>query len=227
MMQDFLETNRVELIARCRAKAARRIAPRPTPSELEFGIPMFLKQLIETFRAEQTPDALARHKTSGGLRPTLALVPAEIASTAAKHGDELLQHGFTVDQVVHDYGDLCQAMTELAMEKEVSISVDEFHTFNRCLDDAIADAVVGFSRKGSDAPEETAGRYSGEPLEFLNNEVRNLLDSAITSYAAIKAGSVGLQGSTSALHEATLVALRNLIGSAPVDATAANDGHAQ
>jgi hypothetical protein len=202
MMHEFLQANRTELISRCREKAAGRIAPRRTPAQLEYGIPVFLGQIIETFRAERTPEALARHKASALPRPSLALVPVEIAATAMKHGEELRRHGFTVDQLVHDYGDLCQALTELAMEKGEPISVDEFHTFNRCLDDAIADAVTAFSR-GSEIEPQVPG-----------HELRNLINSAITSFATIKAGTVGLQGSTSALHEATLVALRNLLGNA-------------
>jgi hypothetical protein len=42
----------------------------------------------------------------------------------------LLEHGFTVEQVVHDYGDLCQAITELAFELEAPIETDEFRTLN-------------------------------------------------------------------------------------------------
>jgi len=55
---------------------------------------------------------------------------------------QLLQHGFTVDQVVHDYGDLCQAITKLAVDRGAAIQVEEFRTLNRCLDNAIADAVT-------------------------------------------------------------------------------------
>jgi hypothetical protein len=47
-----------------------------------------------------------------------------------------------VDQIVHDYGDLCQAVTELAIEHNLPITNNEFQTFNRCLDDAIANAVA-------------------------------------------------------------------------------------
>jgi hypothetical protein len=39
--------------------------------------------------------------------------------------------GYTIDQVVHDYGDVCQAVTELASEQNTFIAVDEFHTLNR------------------------------------------------------------------------------------------------
>src|SRR5438045_9318904 len=68
----------------------------------------------------------------------------EIGEGAAEHGDELHRKGFTIDQVVHDYGDLCQAITELAVEQGAPIAVTEFRTLNRCLDDAIADAVTRF-----------------------------------------------------------------------------------
>ena len=53
---------------------------------------------------------------------------------------------FTVDQVVHDYGDVCQAVTALAVEQSSTITVDEFRTLNRCLDNAIADAVASFGQ---------------------------------------------------------------------------------
>ena len=61
------------------------------------------------------------------------------------HGKQLLKLGFTVDQVVHDYGDLCQSITDLAVERDAPFGVDEFRTLNRCLDNAIADAVTEFS----------------------------------------------------------------------------------
>lgn len=60
----------------------------------------------------------------------------EIGSTAALHGRELLALGFNVSQVVHDYGDLCQAITELVVELDAPITAQEFHLLNRCLDTA-------------------------------------------------------------------------------------------
>ena len=67
--------------------------------------------------------------------------------SAQRHGGDLKQAGFTVGQVVHGYGDVCQAVTELAMELESPISADEFKTLNRCLDEAIAQAVTEFARQ--------------------------------------------------------------------------------
>jgi hypothetical protein len=203
-LDEFLEANRAELIKRCRTKAAKRTPSNATPVESEFGIPQFVSQLIETFRKEHTPEALARHKASGHGKPSLALVPSDIAGTAARHGHELRQQGLTIDQVVHGYGDLCQALTELAMEKEAPISVDEFHTFNRCLDDAIADAVTSYTE-------------TSDPPAPKTQEMGRLIESALLSFTAITSGSVGTKGTTAALHEKNLIGLRDLIRSAARD----------
>jgi hypothetical protein len=142
----------------------------------------------------------------------LALVPSDISGTAWKHGHELRRQGLTIDQVVHNYGDLCQALTELALEMDAPISVDEFHTFNRCLDDAIADAVTAYAGDVENPIPPTAvpatNGLPGSPAQ----EMRNLIETAIHSFAAIKGGHVALQGTTSSLHETSLTRLRDLVG---------------
>jgi signal transduction histidine kinase len=78
MLRDFLSANRNDLIARCRAKVAKRSAPRPTEAELEDGVPDFLNQLIRTLEAEeQTP----RSKTDGQI---LASALSNLLSNAIK-----------------------------------------------------------------------------------------------------------------------------------------------
>jgi signal transduction histidine kinase len=129
----------------------------------------------------------------------------------------LLLQGFTIDQVVHDYGDLCQAVTELAIEKKAPVSADEFHTLNRCLDDAIADAVTEFGWQRDQLISEMGNRAMSERLGFLAHELRNLLNTAILSFAAIKGGGVGLNGATSVVLEKSLVGLRDLIDRALAD----------
>ena len=133
MLHEFLTLHRDEIIERTRQKVATRTAPRPTEAELENGVPLFLEQLAETLRREQETPA----------RPT----STEMAESALRHGGELREAGFTVGQVVHGYGDVCQAVTELAIELEIPISADEFKTLNRCLDEAIAQAVTEFARQ--------------------------------------------------------------------------------
>ena len=103
MLHDFIELNRDELVARTSGKVAARPFESREPREIEYGVPLFLTQLVETLRREKT----------GSPFP-----PNAIGSAAAKHGQELLGMGFTVAQVVHDYGDICQAITELAIERE-------------------------------------------------------------------------------------------------------------
>ena len=193
MLHEFLTLHRNEIVACTRAKVAKRTAPRPTAAELEHGVPLFLDQLAETLRAEQDTAA----------RPTRA----EVVRGAALHGAELRRAGFTVAQAVHDYGDVCQAVTELAIELAIPISADEFKTLNRCLDDAIAQAVTEYARQRelSLADRET------ERLGSFAHELRNLLSNATLAFEVLRSGTVGIGGSTGAILGRNLVALRDLI----------------
>src|SRR5678816_4713390 len=103
MLHEFLTSNRADLIERCRLKVAERSAPRVTQAELTHGIPLFLDQLIKTLQVEQTSEPMKSRRVSGPAGG--GAVVSEIAATAALHGRELSEQGFTVDQVVHDYGD--------------------------------------------------------------------------------------------------------------------------
>jgi len=213
MLHEFLTTNRLELIERCRFKVARRPVPAATPAELEHGVPLFLAQLIRTLVIEQAAEPLKTRlgRRRSGLHGRPEPGAREIGATASLHGRELLQHGFTIDQVVHDYGDLCQAVTELAAETNAPIAVDEFRTLNRCLDDAIAGAVTEFAlredlsiaAKSADALDQRLGAFA--------LELRRHLETARLAIVAIKAGNVGLKGATGAVLDLSLVSLRNLV----------------
>jgi signal transduction histidine kinase len=210
MMHEFLTANRADLIERCRAKVATRPAPEPTRDELEFGIPLFLDQLIKTLRVEQTANPMNSRKVSGasgGSKQGLS----EIGETAALHGKELYQHGFSVEQVVHDYGDLCQAITDLAFDRKAAIEIDEFRTLNRCLDNAIAVAVTEFSYQRDFMSADKQAHELNERLGFFAHELRNLINTATLALTAIKVGNVGLGGATGAVLDRSLVGLRNLI----------------
>lgn len=58
MLHEFLRANRAELVHRCRAKVAERVAPGPTEQELDHGISFFLDQLIKTLVAERTANPM-------------------------------------------------------------------------------------------------------------------------------------------------------------------------
>jgi signal transduction histidine kinase len=210
MLDEFLTANRQALVTRCRDKVARRTPQRAGDAELRHGVPVFLEQLVETLRLERTC-ALAGFEVSGPAAPQKTPASSEIGQSAAKHGSELLRQGFTVDQVVHDYGDLCQAITELALEQDVRVTTAEFRTLNRCLDNAIADAVTEFGRQRDNQVSNEGTRAMGERLGMLAHELRNLLDAAMLAVAAIKAGEVGLQGATGAVLDRSLTGLRLVI----------------
>ncbi len=211
MMHEFLTQNRAELIARCQRKVADRAAPNTRDAKLVFGIAFFLDQLIETLEVEQRPDSMMRSRQISGPSGGALSHLSEMGDTATKHGRELMLHGFTVDSVVHDYGDLCQAITELAAERQAPVTTDEFHTFNRCLDNAIADAVTEFTKQRDFVIANVHSDALNLRLGAFAHEVRNLLNSATLALTAIKGGSVGLQGATGAVLDRSLIGLRNLV----------------
>ncbi|MEP7244769.1 MAG: HAMP domain-containing sensor histidine kinase [Gammaproteobacteria bacterium] len=181
-----------------------------THAELTHGIPLFLDQLIKTLKVEQTSDPMRSREVSGpagGGSPVLS----EMGAAAALHGRELLQQGFTVDQVVHDYGDLCQAITDLAFERKAPIETDEFRTLNRCLDNGIADAVTEYAYQRYSVAANDGVQALNERLGFLAHELRNHIHTATLAFTAIKGGQVGVTGSTGAVLERSLIGLRTLI----------------
>ena len=214
MLHEFLHKNRDALVARCREKVGKRSARYPTEHELAYGIPLFLDQLIHALRGM----ASSQPSSDGGggqpfalptARPTPS--PTDIGRTAARHGNELLRTGFTLDQVVHDYGDLCQAATEMAVEQEATITADEFRMLNACLDEAIADAITEFGRQRDQFMVDETTRSTNERLGYFAHELRNLIGNAMLAVATMKRGTVGLTGATGALLDRSLIGLRDLV----------------
>ena len=119
-----------------------------------------------------------------------------MARSAVQHGHDLLLQGFTVSQVVHDYGDVCQSITELAVEMNAPISTDDFRTLNRCLDDAIAGAVTEYGRERNQSTLDGETARGSERLGFFAHELRNLINTAIIAFEVLKTGNVGVGGST-------------------------------
>ncbi len=209
-MHVFLSGNRHDLIERCKAKVAAR--PRRAASEVQLsnGIPMVLDQLIRTLQAEEAGEHAESVDISGPAGGNGSEL-SEIGMSATAHGASLLALGYSVDQVVHDYGDLCQAITDLAFEHDAPFSVDEFRTLNRCLDNAIADAVLEFTslrdaralRSHTDEARQRAG--------FLVHELRNALSTATVAVSALEYGNLNLTGATGAVLKRSLASLGLLI----------------
>ncbi|MEO8858414.1 MAG: HAMP domain-containing sensor histidine kinase [Burkholderiaceae bacterium] len=221
MMHAFLTNNRDVLVAMCKAKVLKRPHRSATDEQLSNGIPLFLDQLIRTLIAEGAgidDVAVLLSGPSGG--DTLAL--SEIGVAAAAHGKALLALGFTVEQVVHDYGDLCQAITELAHQRDAPFQVDEFRTLNRCLDNAIADAVSEFSAQRDSEVAYRLSSEANERLGFLVHELRNALQMANLSTRAMELGGLTLSGATGSVLKRSLASMHNLVDASLAEVRAAN-----
>lgn len=203
MLHEFLVSHREDLIRRCRGKVSKRSSPPVTDTELEHGVPLFLDQLVDALRFEQAGSDPGDGRKS----------PSSTASgrTAALHGKELLAKGYSVDQVVHGYGDICQSITELAREKAAPVTVDEFHTFNRLLDNAIADAVTAFTGLRDDALSVQGNRDLHERMGTIADEHRKLIETALKALDALKVGNIGVMGATGAVLEDALYRMQDLV----------------
>jgi signal transduction histidine kinase len=194
MLYEFITTYRDAIITRSREKLTARPWPTASEQELKNGVPLFLTQLSETLRSESTGTPHS---------------PQAIGSTATRHGRELMALGFTVSQVVHDYGDICQAVTEIAIEQNAPITTDEFQTLNRCLDTAIAEAVTEHARITA----ESRSSAESERSAHVAHETRDLLNTAMLAYQTLKRGTVAINGSTGAVLGRSLMGLRDLVDS--------------
>ena len=192
MLFEFIAINRDDIVARTRKRLRGRAWPSVSDREIEHGVPLFLTQLADTLRSDTTAEPFSS---------------TPVGATATRHGAELLAAGFDVAQVVHDYGDICQAITEIAIEQHAPITVEEFHTLNRCLDTAIAEAVTEHTRLA-------ALKRSGEEVERLGqtaHELRNLLNGAVLAFHALKRGVVAINGNTGAVLGRSLTGLQDLV----------------
>ena len=194
MLYEFVTTYRDAIIDLAREKLTARPWPPASPEELENGVPLFLTQLSDKLRSESAGEAHSQGAIGAG---------------ATKHGRDLLALGFTVSQVVHDYGDICQAITELAIAQNAPITTDEFKTLNACLDTAIAEAVTEHARITA----QSRSHEESERAGHVAHETRDLLDTAIFAFQALKRGTVAINGSTGAVLGRSLMGMRDLVHS--------------
>jgi hypothetical protein len=174
LLCEFVTDNREEIIRRCRSKTAKRVEVSPAApphAASEHGVPQFLDELVDELRLKPSENR-------------------QIKKTATKHGRDLLHQGFTVSQVVHGYGDVCQAITEMAVENQTSISSNDFGMLNRALDHAIAAAVT---------------QYGSERDTSLHAEA-----NPETEHGAALAGPQGPKGSTSPDVDAAIARLNRI-----------------
>jgi signal transduction histidine kinase len=193
MLHEFISAHTDEIIQRCKAKAATRSSDPALAAGIEHGVPVFLAQLVGALRVQDG---------SG----------SEISRVARLHGHDLLVQGVSASDVVHNYGDVCQTVTALAIEQATPISPGDFQTLNRCLDNAIAAAVTEYGRERNQESIAGESARGAERLGFFVHELRNLTGTALLAFEQIKSGSVGVAGSTAAVLQRSLTGISALIG---------------
>lgn len=192
-LEDFLIARRSEILNSGEKTFLSLAALRPSSNKLESGLPLFFDQLV---------DVLKKH-----LDKVMDKDESAITQIATLHGRELLRLGYTLTHVVHSYGALCQAVTEVASLFHVPVTAMEFHLLNRCLDIAIAGAVTEF---------ESIRNLENKNKEVMHlgavaHELRNALNRAQISFEMLSKGIVGLGGSTSRVLEFSLKEMGVLI----------------
>jgi hypothetical protein len=216
MMSMFLAVHRDELIRRCAAKAAERPSGEGAAPSLESGIPLFIVQLQRTLEAEegnQPSESLRISGPPGGGDQIIS----EMGMSATENGSTLLAQGFALEHVVHGYGDLCQAVTDLAFELDAPFTVGEFRTLNRCLDNGIASAVTAFSRQHEASLVAQTQADADAQVETLFHDMRSSLATASYAVAALELGNLPIAGSTGSVLKHSLTRLRAALGGPTVD----------
>jgi len=205
MLHQFIATHRKELVTRTTTRLQERSWPPAASRGIEHGVPVFLMQLAETLRLESA------------LRPVTGEVTG-LDGTAAQPGAELLAAGCSVSQVVHEYGDICAAVTELAAEQRSPITVEEFHRLHQFVNGAIAEAVAEHARLTAQLQND----HEVERLAHAAHELRDLLNGAVLAFHALKAGAV-IAGSAGTVLNRSLNNLKSLIDGMLADVRIAAD----
>ena len=169
MLYEFLLAERNEILSLCSEKILRLAGSRSSSDELKRGLPLFYDELIEVLRTDTDEFGEARNSA----------VEAIHRASAERQGKESLKLGYSISQVVHGYGAICQAITQHVQDSNYATSPREFNRLNFCLDIAIAESVTEFNR----GQRENAEQDEVQRLGFLAHELRNALSNASSDLA--------------------------------------------
>lgn len=211
MLAEFLPSKKHEILALTEQKTLELAGEHPSSTKLKEGLPIFFGQVVEVIRQSKNPSsppekdiqaiAKAADREDEPAMAEAAGRPeeAELAESAVRHGTEYQRLGYALPHVVHAYGAMCQAITEVAAKNHFQISATEFHSLNRCLDVAIAGAVTGYQS------------LQNAQEQKLNDEIRTVLSGAEVAFQSIKSGAVGVGGSTGRALEQSLAQIREIL----------------
>jgi hypothetical protein len=197
VLHELITAQHQQIVLRAREKTAARSLEQSTDLELDQGVSLLLDQIGDILRV-----------SAAGTRM--------INERAAKQGRDLLRMGFSVSQVVHSYGDVCQAVTELAIEIDTPVATADFRVFSHCLDEAIASALTEYEQQ-RDAE---ISRSRAENLGMLVRDLDRPLASALAALRSLKYSSLAPHAGAGALLDRSLLLLQSLIDRAPAETPA-------
>jgi signal transduction histidine kinase len=131
--------------------------------ELVDHLPAFLDQVVAALQRRESAD--------DGLE------------AAEDHGVHRLALGFSLDQVVREYGAMRTAIFAVAGDAGVEVGTRDYEVIFDCVINGIAGAVSEYSRQ-RDAEMQ---RQATEHVAFIAHELRNPLSSATLAVAALQA----------------------------------------
>src|SRR5678815_3783896 len=99
-------------------------------------------------------------------------------------------------------------------DSDAPFATAAFRTLNRCLDNAIADAVVEFSFQRDSKLSRQQNAEENRRAGFLAHELRNSLQTATSSLRALELSGMPITGATGAILKRSLTAMGNLIAGA-------------
>src|SRR5690606_20195022 len=194
MLYEFLLEHRAGILSLCESKASQIAGPVKSSELMDRGLPVLFDELLDLLQFEADHSADERADRMG--------------FAAVSRGKESLRLGYTLSQVVHGYGALCQAITQYAAENSGDpILAKEFNLLNLTLDSAIADAVAEFDR-GQRA---NLARQEVLRLGALAHELRNSLSNAAMAFRMMQKGHVGANGDTSRVLEESHRRMKEII----------------
>jgi hypothetical protein len=118
VLHQFIVAHHAEIIRRCRASGALR-SPATVDGEDDRRVSLFLDQVAVVLR--------------GDLRAS-----PEMARLATAHGHDRVWRGLSAARIVHDYGDVRQAIADLAVHTGAAISAVDGRVLDDCVYLAIA-----------------------------------------------------------------------------------------
>jgi signal transduction histidine kinase len=210
MLHSLISEHRAEIVDRGLLELKRRY-PNRQDDELIDGLPSFIDELVDALRRD------AGIPVDGALPGTLG------DTTARQHGLKRKNQGFDISRIVHDYGLVCDLVSEAAMNYGYNPDPREFQMVNRCVDEAIAMAVESFSNERM----ATEQRDKAETLGSLAHEIRNALGNAMMAFEMIRSGRAGANGRTADVLHRALTRIGTLVAGTLASAVETSGATAQ